>query len=102
MRESCYCSRTGDIRDRLPVLDGDGKRALECSDCGHADYLSWLPEETSLLLWDEAKRRREIPLTWRDAPLLNLSTEHGEGGQAADNQTSNSGQSNSTEKETRP
>ena len=59
MQESCYCGRTGDIRGRMPVMDGDGKRTLECPDCGHTDYLEWLPEETSLLLWEEATRRRE-------------------------------------------
>ena len=28
MQEACYCGRYGDIRDREPVLDGDGRRAL--------------------------------------------------------------------------
>ena len=61
MKESCFCGRTGEVEDRMPVMDGDGKRALECPDCGHADYLSWLPDDTSLLLWEEATRRRETP-----------------------------------------
>lgn len=37
MQEARYCGRDGDIRDRAPVLDGDGRRVLECPDCGHAD-----------------------------------------------------------------
>lgn len=60
MQEACYCGRSGDIRDRNPLMDSNGIRTLECPDCGHADYLRWLPEETSLLLWEEAKRRREM------------------------------------------
>lgn len=59
MQEACYCGRSGDIRDRVPVLDSDGRRVLECPDCGHTDYLAWLPEETSFLLWEEVQRRRE-------------------------------------------
>ncbi|CAN5528163.1 hypothetical protein BH24ACT20_BH24ACT20_02670 [soil metagenome] len=50
MKESCFCGRTGDVEERTPVLDANGRRALECPDCGHADYLQWLPEEASLLL----------------------------------------------------
>jgi hypothetical protein len=68
MQEACYCGRYGDIRDRELVLDGDGRRALECPDCGHADCLSWVPEETSILLWEEAKRRREIPADQEGRP----------------------------------
>ena len=60
MQESCFCGRSGDIRDRKPVLDSDGRRALECPDCGHTDYLEWLPEETGFLLWEQAQRRREM------------------------------------------
>lgn len=60
MKESCFCGRTGEVEDREPVLDSEGRRALQCPDCGHADYLGWLPEETSLLLWEEAKYRREV------------------------------------------
>lgn len=60
MQESCFCGRSGDIQDRNPLLDNDGRRALECPDCGHPDYLEWLPEETSILVWEEAQRRREV------------------------------------------
>lgn len=60
MQEACYCGRSGDVREREPVLDGDGRRALECPACGHTDYLSWLPRETSFFLWEEAQRRREV------------------------------------------
>ena len=59
MQEACYCGRSGDIRDRFPVRDSNGRRALECLNCGHTDYLEWLPEETSVLLWEEAQRRCE-------------------------------------------
>ena len=60
MQEACYCGRSGDISDREPVLDSDGRRALKCPDCGHTDYLNWLSEETSFLFWEEAQRRREM------------------------------------------
>ncbi|CAN5878979.1 hypothetical protein BH18ACT11_BH18ACT11_17450 [soil metagenome] len=60
MQEACYCGRYGDIRDREPVVDSNGMQALQCPDCGHADYLSWLPEETSLFLLEEARHRREV------------------------------------------
>ena len=59
MKESCFCGRSGDVRDREPVLDSDGRRALECPNCGHTDYLNWLPEGSSLAVWEEAQRRRE-------------------------------------------
>jgi hypothetical protein len=45
MREICYCGRTGELEDRMPVTDRDGRRALECPECGHLDHLSWLPED---------------------------------------------------------
>lgn len=59
VQEACYCGRSGDIRDRKPVRDSDGRRTLECPDCGHTDYLEWLPEDTGYALWEEAHRRRE-------------------------------------------
>lgn len=57
MTESCFCGRTGDMEEREPVLNGDGYRALQCPECGHVDDLLWLPEESRLLLWEEATRR---------------------------------------------
>ena len=60
MQEACYCGRSGDIRSRKPILDSDGRRALECPDCGHTDHLEWLSEEMRFLLWEEAQRRREM------------------------------------------
>ncbi len=60
MKESCFCGRTGEVEERTSVLDANGRRALECPDCGHADYLEWLPEKTSSLVWEEARRRREV------------------------------------------
>jgi hypothetical protein len=59
MREVCYCGRTGEIEDREPILDAEGRWALRCPYCNHTDYLEWLPEEAGLLLWGEAGRRRE-------------------------------------------
>jgi hypothetical protein len=59
MKESCYCGRTGDVEDREPVLDGEGKWALRCPNCGHLDYLAWLSEEAGLLLWGEVRSWRE-------------------------------------------
>lgn len=59
MKESCFCGRTGEVEEREPVLSGDGSRALECPECGHVDDLLWLPEESRLLLWEEATRRHE-------------------------------------------
>lgn len=62
MRETCFCGRLGDIEDREPVLDGDGRWALRCPNeaCGHLDYLDWLSDEDGLILWGEAKARRGI------------------------------------------
>lgn len=59
MKESCYCGRTGEIEEREPILNADGRRALACPDCGHLDCLEWLADKASLLLWEEALRRRE-------------------------------------------
>ena len=62
MRESCFCGRSGELKDRLPVLDTQGRWVLRCPDCGHLDDLGWLTEEAALLVWGEAKRRQEEPL----------------------------------------
>lgn len=74
MQESCYCGRTGDLRDRGPILDGDGRWALRCTNetCGHLDYMEWLPEEAGFLLWDEAKQKRGMKharMPWALSPL---------------------------------
>ena len=67
MQESCYCGRTGEIEDRKPVVDGDGRATLECPDCGHVDHLSWLPADARDRLFAEAERRtyggRKMPLS---------------------------------------
>jgi len=55
MQEACYCGRTGEIEDREPVIDGDGRAALECPQCGHLDHLSWLPNQETV--FEEARRR---------------------------------------------
>ncbi len=55
MQEACYCGRTGEIEDREPVIDGDGRAALECPRCGHLDHLSWLPNQEPV--FEEARRR---------------------------------------------
>ncbi len=55
MQEACYCGRTGEIEDREPVIDGDGRAALECPQCGHLDHLSWLQNPESAV--EEARRR---------------------------------------------
>lgn len=60
MQEVCFCGRSGDVRDREPILDDDGRWTLRCPSCGHLDYLEWLAEEAGLLLWGEARRRREL------------------------------------------
>jgi len=61
MKEICFCGRMGEVEDREPVLDGDGRRALQCPSetCGHVDDLRWLSEEARLLLWEKAIRRHE-------------------------------------------
>lgn len=59
MQEACYCGRSGDIRSRKPILDSDGRRALQCPDCNHVDRLEWLLEDASFRLWEEAQRRCE-------------------------------------------
>jgi hypothetical protein len=56
MQEVCYCGRSGDIEQRNHVIDGDGREALECPECGHLDHLSWLPEDTRARLFAETKR----------------------------------------------
>jgi hypothetical protein len=60
MLEACFCGRVGDVEDREPVLDGDGRWALRCLNetCGHLDYLDWLSDEDGFILWGEAKYRR--------------------------------------------
>ena len=66
MQESCYCGRTGEIEDREPVKDGDGRTALACPDCGHLDHLSWLSADARDTVLEEARRRadeRRMPLT---------------------------------------
>lgn len=55
MQEACYCGRTGEIEDREPVIDGDGRAALECPRCGHLDHLSWLQNPEPVV--EEARRR---------------------------------------------
>ncbi|WP_047864870.1 hypothetical protein [Rubrobacter aplysinae] len=60
MKESCYCGRTGEVEDRDPILDGRGKRVLQCPECGHGDDLCWLSEEAGRLLWEEAMSRRGV------------------------------------------
>jgi hypothetical protein len=66
MQETCYCGRVGEVEDREPVTDGDGRRALECPECGHLDHLSWLPSDARDRAFVEAKRRasaRRVPLS---------------------------------------
>ena len=58
MREVCFCGRTGEFEDRQPILDGDGRWELICSECGHADDLAWLSEEACLRLWSKVERRQ--------------------------------------------
>jgi hypothetical protein len=62
MRETCFCGRSGELEDRDPVLDTGGYWLLRCPTCGHLDNLGWLNEEAALLVWGEARRRREDPL----------------------------------------
>lgn len=57
MKETCFCGGDGEVADRGPILDADSPWALRCPDCGHVDYLLWLPEEAGFLLWGEAKQR---------------------------------------------
>jgi hypothetical protein len=62
MRETCYCGRTGELEDRKPIIDEDGREALECPKCGHLDHLSWLQDPASV--FEEATRRateRRVP-----------------------------------------
>ena len=58
MLESCFCGRNGELEDREPVLDSGARWLLRCSSCGHLDDLTWLAEETALLIWGEAVDRR--------------------------------------------
>ena len=62
MRESCFCGRNGELEDREPILDVRGRWVLRCPNCGHLDDLGWLFEEAALMVWGEARRRREDSL----------------------------------------
>jgi hypothetical protein len=64
MRESCFCGREGELEDREPILDARGRWMLRCPSeaCDHLDDLGWLAEEKALMVWGEARRRREDPL----------------------------------------
>ncbi len=57
MQEACYCGRVGEVEDREPVTDADGREALRCPSeaCGHLDHLSWLRDPGHV--FEEAKRR---------------------------------------------
>ena len=57
MKVVCFCGRVGEIEDREPILDGDGREALRCTHCGHLDYLSWLSDRDRL--FEEARRRAD-------------------------------------------
>lgn len=63
MRESCFCGRVGDLEDRTPVHDGDGKQALRCPRCGHLDRLEWLPEDARQSVLEERHSRKIGQLT---------------------------------------
>jgi len=60
MQEVCFCGSSGDVRDREPILDDDGRWALRCLSCGHLEHLEWLPEAAGLPVWEEARHRREL------------------------------------------
>lgn len=61
MLEVCFCGRSGEIEDRDSILTDEARWVLRCPSeaCGHVDDLGWLPEEEALLVWGEARRRRE-------------------------------------------
>jgi len=60
MLESCYCGRTGEIEVREPIVADEGRRALRCpdEDCGHLEYLEWLPEEARQAVFERAERKQ--------------------------------------------
>jgi hypothetical protein len=72
MQEACFCGRVGEVEDRVPVVDADGRPILRCPDetCGHLEYLEWMPEEARKLVVREAARRSAArhPLTEGIAP----------------------------------
>lgn len=55
VKESCFCGRTGEVQDRLPVLDADDKWALRCPDCGHRDRMDWLFGEARTRIFEKAE-----------------------------------------------
>lgn len=58
MREACFCGWTGEIADRVPVCEGDCIVGLACPQCGHLDYLEWLPAADARRLLEEVARRQ--------------------------------------------
>jgi hypothetical protein len=65
MQEECYCGYSGDLEDRLPIVDQRGQGALRCRKCGHVDHLLWLSEDGRRSILEEARRRyrdEQMPL----------------------------------------
>ncbi len=60
MLESCFCGRTGEIEGREFVVDDEGSQALRCPDCGHLEYLVWLPEDARDRMFEKAAARATL------------------------------------------
>jgi hypothetical protein len=59
VRESCACGGEEEFQYREAVLDA-GEWVLRCPECGHLDYLRWLPDEARSLLLGMARRRWRV------------------------------------------
>ena len=62
MKEGCFCGESGEPKDWEPILAGDGRWALRCTECGHLDNLSWVSEGTRPLILGLAHRRGRVRL----------------------------------------
>ena len=59
MIEACFCGRTGPIEDRTYIQTADFREGLACPECGHVDFLDYLPESNRLDMLAAAKLRAE-------------------------------------------
>ena len=69
MIESCFCGRTGDVEDREPILDNDGRWALGCPDCSHLDRMDWLFGEARTRVFEKAEESSVADATYQKSSI---------------------------------